>query len=219
MTETDTPPRPYVGQIKFNDYDITRLHLQMSMTCERCGNCCRIEPIGVHEPDIERLARHFKLTRSRTIKRFLEQHPVYPDLHCMKTVDGHCKFFDDKTFSCKIYEDRPGVCKAFPFMTGTDLMTEGLNVYTGCPASIKVVEAEERRRLTKKLSPAMDGFIQEHPEIETVIKELARAWYGQEIEDRDIEAELEAVFRKHGPMISELKERTGIDLFSVTERE
>ena len=89
--------------------------------CRECpAYCCSIYGrVEVNARDLDRLARHFSLTKEEAERRFT------------KVVDGGrvlrrkkdellgevCRFLDAKTRGCTIYEGRPSICREYPGRT------------------------------------------------------------------------------------------------------
>ena len=77
--------------------------------CLTCGNCCKTTSPIFYQKDIERLAKHFRITPSEVIKNYLH-------------LDGDndfvlnsspCVFLDEDNF-CTVYESRPTACREYP---------------------------------------------------------------------------------------------------------
>jgi Fe-S-cluster containining protein len=90
-----------------NDYD-----------CLKCpGYCCSYPLIGLTKRDVERLAKHFKLSFADAQKNFTKE--AYGKKYVMRRKkDQHygkiCQFFDTEERRCTIYKARPKVCREFP---------------------------------------------------------------------------------------------------------
>ena len=86
--------------------------------CAKCpGYCCSYPLIPLNKRDVERLAKHFKLTFEAARKKFtkVDDEAKYamrrkPDKHFGKI----CQFFDTDVRRCTIYESRPSTCREFP---------------------------------------------------------------------------------------------------------
>lgn len=77
--------------------------------CLTCGNCCKTTSPIFYQKDIERLAKHFRITPSDVIANYLH-------------LDGDndfvlnsspCVFLDEDDF-CTVYESRPTACREYP---------------------------------------------------------------------------------------------------------
>ncbi len=89
--------------------------------CARCpGYCCSYPRIEVLDRDLERLARHFGLTRAEAERRFTRR---YRDEDSDERIlrqrkdeiyGSICRFFDTGERRCTIYAARPTVCRQYP---------------------------------------------------------------------------------------------------------
>ena len=86
--------------------------------CAKCpAYCCSIyELVEVTKSDLERLAKHFRVSVRTARQQFTKTYqgerilrrkadPIFAEA---------CKFLDPKTRRCTVYEARPAVCRAFP---------------------------------------------------------------------------------------------------------
>ena len=90
--------------------------------CSRCpGYCCSHPRIAISDHDLERLARHFGLTRAVARRRFTYR---YRDRDADEWVLRHkrdtvyqsvCRFFDTHERRCTVYSARPYVCRRYPY--------------------------------------------------------------------------------------------------------
>lgn len=91
--------------------------LRVMFNCQKCpAYCCSYDRIEATRRDIERLARHFKVTYKQAEKRYTKI--AFGDRvlrqqkdHIFKKV---CQFLDTETRQCTIYEARPQVCRSYP---------------------------------------------------------------------------------------------------------
>jgi uncharacterized protein len=80
--------------------------------CRQCAECCRVTEAEIYEKDVEKLAKHFSISR----KEFLEKYTATGDegeLILRRTKTG-CVFLDGN--DCTIYEVRPKTCEGFPHL-------------------------------------------------------------------------------------------------------
>ena len=80
--------------------------------CRQCAECCRVTEAEIYEKDVDKLAKHFSISR----KEFLEKYTATGDegeLILRRTKDG-CVFLDGN--DCTIYEVRPKTCEGFPHL-------------------------------------------------------------------------------------------------------
>jgi Fe-S-cluster containining protein len=79
--------------------------------CTQCGNCCRVATAVVTERDVERLARHLRITPAR----FLAEYTVEDEEEgriLRRSPESGCVFLEGNT--CTVYEGRPDACQRFP---------------------------------------------------------------------------------------------------------
>jgi Fe-S-cluster containining protein len=89
--------------------------------CAKCpGYCCSYSRIAVSDFDIERLARHFGITKTAARKKFTYHYkPRELDEQLLRHKKDHvykstCRFFDQQARRCTVYEARPSVCRIYP---------------------------------------------------------------------------------------------------------
>jgi len=122
------------------DRIVTELHNEVFeyTDCLECANCCRsISPIII-DRDIDRMAKHLKISPSHLVKQYLEL-----------DNDGDyvfrqapCPFLLPDNY-CSIYEVRPRACREYPhtdrkrFYQISDLTLKNTFI---CPAVFDIVE-------------------------------------------------------------------------------
>ena len=78
-------------------------------SCKRCGYCCQGETtVSLNEKDQERMIKALNMPEEHVKKIFWR---VTGKTVQMKTVDGHCVFYDD---GCKVHKGRPWRCGQWP---------------------------------------------------------------------------------------------------------
>ena len=87
--------------------------------CAKCpAFCCSYEHVQVLDSDLERLARHFGLSRHEAERRFTKRGDAETPRvmrHKSDEIFGSvCRFLDGETRRCTIYEARPRICRAYP---------------------------------------------------------------------------------------------------------
>ncbi len=116
--------------------------------CLKCANCCKTTSPGMHNKDVERLAKHLKLKPSEVVEQYMEL-----------DRDGEyvfrsapCPFLGNDNY-CTVYESRPLACREYPhtnrkrFYQVLDLSVKNTEV---CPAVVKIFE-EVRKSYENKL--------------------------------------------------------------------
>ncbi len=78
-------------------------------SCEQCGYCCHGETtVSLDEHDVSRMCEHLGLSFEEARAKYLR---VTGDIVQMKTVDGHCIFFEG---NCSVHPGRPWRCRQWP---------------------------------------------------------------------------------------------------------
>ncbi|MEQ1578901.1 MAG: YkgJ family cysteine cluster protein [Hyphomicrobium sp.] len=86
--------------------------------CKKCpGYCCSYPVIELDKRDVQRLAKHHKLTFDQARTKFTKS--AHGHAYVMRRKkDVHfgkiCRFFDTDKRCCTIYTARPNACRAFP---------------------------------------------------------------------------------------------------------
>ena len=77
--------------------------------CQKCGYCCQGETtVSLNADDQERMIRHLGMKREKVAKTYWRQ---TGNTIQMKTVDGHCIFYDK---GCTIHAGKPWRCTQWP---------------------------------------------------------------------------------------------------------
>ena len=86
--------------------------VHQGIDCRQCAECCRVTEVPLAERDIEKLARHLRISP----KRFLEDYTgTAEDGELILRRDaGGCVFLAGN--DCTVYEARPGNCDRFPHL-------------------------------------------------------------------------------------------------------
>jgi Fe-S-cluster containining protein len=80
--------------------------------CTACANCCRVATTRLQERDVEKLAKHLRLSREKFLAEYTEVSEE-EGLILKRNVTG-CIFLDGNL--CSIYEARPSTCVGFPHL-------------------------------------------------------------------------------------------------------
>jgi len=77
--------------------------------CQQCGYCCQGETtVSLDKDDQERMVKHLGMDRDDVAKKYWRQTGRTIQ---MKTVDGHCIFYDS---GCTIHAGKPWRCSQWP---------------------------------------------------------------------------------------------------------
>ena len=106
--------------------------------CLKCANCCKTTSPGIHERDVDRLAKHLRIKPSQLIDQYLEL-----------DNDGEyvfrsapCPFLSADNY-CSVYEARPLACREYPHTNRKrfyQILPLSLKNTDICPAVVRVFE-------------------------------------------------------------------------------
>jgi Fe-S-cluster containining protein len=89
--------------------------------CTKCpGYCCSYSRIAIKDFDVERLARHFGISKTAARLKFTYRYQTKElDEQLLRHRKDHiykstCMFFDQKERRCTVYAARPSVCRLYP---------------------------------------------------------------------------------------------------------
>ena len=78
-------------------------------TCQRCGSCCQGNTtVSLNKDDRQRMSIVLKMTEEDVALKFWR---ITGNSVQMKTIDGHCVFYDQ---GCKVHSGRPWRCAQWP---------------------------------------------------------------------------------------------------------
>jgi Fe-S-cluster containining protein len=106
--------------------------------CLTCANCCKTTSPIFYQKDIERLAKHFRLSPSKFIEQYLH---IDEEMDYVLNV-APCPFLGADNY-CSVYDYRPNACREYPhtdrkrFHQILDLTLKNTSV---CPAVFTIVE-------------------------------------------------------------------------------
>ncbi|MBM3814217.1 MAG: YkgJ family cysteine cluster protein [Acidimicrobiia bacterium] len=87
--------------------------IEDEIDCTVCANCCRHATVKLQERDVDPLARHLRLSRSKFLAQYAEQSEE-EGLILKRTPEHGCVFLDGNL--CSVYEARPATCVGFPHL-------------------------------------------------------------------------------------------------------
>ena len=87
--------------------------IEEQIDCTQCANCCRVATATVSERDVERLARHLRVTPAKFVADFTVESPEEGRI-LRREADGACVFLSGN--DCTVYDARPDVCQRFPHL-------------------------------------------------------------------------------------------------------
>ena len=87
--------------------------VEEQIDCTACANCCRVATARVTERDIDRLARHFRVSPRRILDDFCQEGGE-EGVILKRSEPAGCVFLDGN--ACTVYEARPESCQRFPHL-------------------------------------------------------------------------------------------------------
>ncbi len=83
--------------------------MERIFSCQRCGYCCQGETtVSLTPEDLRRMVAYLEMDVNEVKKKYLR---VTGNVVQMKTVDGHCIFYDE---GCSVHPGRPWRCRQWP---------------------------------------------------------------------------------------------------------
>jgi Fe-S-cluster containining protein len=104
--------RKHLKQHRFADRRVRRLaeDIEERFDCLECANCCRVATVRLHDRDVQRLAKHLRLSAQTFVRDYAEECPEEGLI--LRRIDTGCVFLAGN--ECLVYEARPGICVDFP---------------------------------------------------------------------------------------------------------
>ncbi len=87
--------------------------IEEQIDCTVCANCCRVATAKVSERDVDRLARHLRVSPGEFLSRYCEESEEEGAILRRTEAQG-CIFLDGT--ACTVYEARPDICQRFPHL-------------------------------------------------------------------------------------------------------
>ena len=117
--------------------------------CARCGYCCQGETtVSLDEDDQRRMIEELGLDHDQVRKKYWR---VTGNIVQMKTVEGHCIFFDEDK-GCTVHHGRPWRCGQWPLHPS--ILSDRNNFETirdSCPGIKKDLSYEEFCAILRQL--------------------------------------------------------------------
>ena len=117
--------------------------------CQQCGYCCQGETtVSLDKNDQERMIQHLGMERAEVARRYWRQNG---NTIQMKTVDGHCIFYDK---GCTIHAGKPWRCTQWPLHPSILDDQENFEIIKkSCPGINRELSYEDfRSKLTELLT-------------------------------------------------------------------
>jgi len=120
--------------------------IEEQIDCTQCANCCKVATAPVADRDVERLAKHLRISREAFLTEYTEEDKEGIDgarRLLRRTAEG-CVFLDGNL--CSIYEERPDTCRRFPHIVRgqgsiASRMWQFVDRATYCPIVYNSLEA------------------------------------------------------------------------------
>lgn len=94
-----------VNELINTQHEIAFSHIN----CLDCANCCKTTPALLQNEDINRIAKHLKIS----IKQFLQEYTTKDEDNDIVFKKTPCVFLNNDN-TCSIYAVRPYACKDYP---------------------------------------------------------------------------------------------------------
>jgi Fe-S-cluster containining protein len=122
--------------------DITKI-----FECQQCGYCCQGETtVSLDANDVKRMVKHLNMTEEAVSSKYWR---ITGDVIQMKTVNGHCIFYDN---GCTIHAGKPWRCTEWPLHPS--ILSDKMNFATikeSCPGINRNISYKEFCRKLLKL--------------------------------------------------------------------
>ena len=122
------------------DDTVQEIHREVfsETNCLECANCCKTTSPIFRDKDIERIAKHLKMTPSSFIEKYL-----YMDEDKDYVLNqSPCAFLGTDNY-CSIYEHRPAACREYPHTNRKrfhQVLELTLKNSVVCPAVYQIIE-------------------------------------------------------------------------------
>jgi Fe-S-cluster containining protein len=87
--------------------------IEEQIDCTQCANCCRVATVKVSERDVERLARHLRISPAAFVAQYTMESEDEGKI-LRRTEAAGCVFLDGN--DCTVYDARPDICQRFPHL-------------------------------------------------------------------------------------------------------
>jgi len=114
--------------------------------CKRCGFCCQGESTVSLTPEEQARIAHFL---GLSLEEFLSLYTVRRGSRVeMKTLNGHCIFYDEKESLCRIHPVKPFHCRQWPLHPSILKDPESFEIIRRtCPGFSKKATWQEIKKL------------------------------------------------------------------------
>lgn len=122
-------------------------------SCQRCGQCCHGQTtVSLDDRDQGRMCSHLNMTRDDVAEKYWR---ITGTVVQMKTMDGHCIFYDD---GCTVHPGRPWRCAQWPLHPS--ILSDAANfsaIRDSCPGINQEISYEEFCKILKEIQTSVDN--------------------------------------------------------------
>ena len=128
------------GELDQKRFDTIVEEVTEKIDCITCGNCCKVLKPGLNKEDIERMAKHLRMTTDTFIGNYITKNSEggYEFKH------APCSFLQDNN-TCRIYEVRPVECKEYPHLD-KDITTRSIQFFANAEVCLIVFNVLENAK-------------------------------------------------------------------------
>lgn len=88
--------------------------IESQIDCRACASCCKVAETDVTKRDIDRIARHLRITPKEFVERYTTMSAYEQEEPILRRQESGCIFLEGN--DCSIYEIRPDTCRDFPHL-------------------------------------------------------------------------------------------------------
>lgn len=87
--------------------------IEGQIDCTQCANCCKVAAVQLSDRDVDRLARHLRISAERFLAEYTAESQEEGRILQRDRTTG-CVFLNGR--DCTVYEARPDICQRFPHL-------------------------------------------------------------------------------------------------------
>ena len=87
--------------------------IEDQIDCTECANCCKVATVQLSERDVERLARHLRISPERFAAGYTAESEEEGRI-LKRDPESGCIFLNGR--ECLVYDARPDICQRFPHL-------------------------------------------------------------------------------------------------------
>ncbi len=107
--------RKHLKTYRHNERKLKKMaqEVEEQINCLECGNCCRVATAKLLDRDVERLAKHLRISPFRFVEDYCDENEE-EGLILKRDKETGCVFLSGN--ECTVYEHRPASCADFPHL-------------------------------------------------------------------------------------------------------